>query len=315
MSRERRITEAFVELAGTAASQDGNADFLRLFAQRCVDLIDAAGATVMLADEHGRLGLAATSSPAIRLAEVTGLRVGSGPGPEAYALGRPVACPDLDAPPERWHGFAVAARAEGYASAHAWPLRDRDEVLGGVELYRTTTGPYDEPDAELAEALAHVAAISLLRERRQQRADVLTQQLQQALDSRLVIEQAKGVLAERRSLGIDQAFVLLRGHARRHQMRLATLAGQVLDGTADGSLLGRPDQRSGGRGPAHPEPARTAGRSPGGRPQPQPPRTQPGRPGPADLARMSPRRPGGRPPAGQPTPGQPRPGQPRPDRP
>ncbi|MGW0231856.1 ANTAR domain-containing protein [Actinopolymorpha singaporensis] len=301
MSRERRITEAFVELAGTAASQDDTAAFLRLFAQRCVDLVDAAGATVMLADEHGRLSLAATSSPAVRLAEVTGLRVGSGPGPEAHALGRPVACPDLDSPPERWEAFATAARAEGYASAHAWPLRDRDEVLGAVELCRTRTGPYDEPDAELAAALAHVAAISLLRARRQQRADVLTQQLQQALDSRLVIEQAKGVLAERRSLGIDQAFVLLRGHARRHQMRLATLAGQVLDGTADGSLLGHPDPRTSGKSQAPAESARAAGRSPAGRPHPtqptrtQPSRTQPARPGPADLARMSPRRPGGQP--------------------
>lgn len=302
MSRERRITEAFVELAGTGASEDDTDGFLRLFAQRCVDLVDAAGATVMLADEHGRLSLAATSSPAVRLAEVTGLRVGSGPGPEAYALGRPVACPDLDAPQERWDAFAAAARAEGYASAHAWPLRDRGEVLGAVELYRTTTGPYDEPDAELAAALVHVAAISLLRARRQQRADVLTRQLQQALDSRLVIEQAKGVLAERRSLGIDQAFVLLRGHARRHQMRLATLAGQVLDGTADGSLADHPDPRTGGPGPrtggkgaaqAGEQTARTAGRSPGGRPQP--PRTQPARPGPADLARMMPRRPAGQP--------------------
>nr|WP_238342453.1 GAF and ANTAR domain-containing protein [Actinopolymorpha rutila] len=284
-------------MAGTAVNHDDTADFLRLFAQRCADLVDAAGATVMLADDHGRLGLAATSSPAVRLAEVTGLRVGSGPGPEAYALGRPVACPDLHAPPERWDRFAAAARAEGYASAHAWPLRDRDEVLGAVELYRTTSGPYDEPDAELAGALAHVAAISLLRGRRQQRADVLTRQLQQALDSRLVIEQAKGVLAERRSLGIDQAFVLLRGHARRHQMRLATLAGQVLDGTADGSLIGHPDPRTAGKGPAPAESARTAGRSPGVRPQPQPqsPRTQPARPGPADLARLSARRPTGQP--------------------
>lgn len=271
LSSEQRLTEAYVELADCGPGQFDIADFLRRLAHRSVELLDAAGASVMLADNHGQLKLVASSSPGIRVAEAPDPRVGSGPGPEAYLSGRPVTCTDLDDVPERWEGFAALARAAGYRSAHAWPLRHQDQVLGAIELYGANTGEYDENAAHVAAGLARIATITLLRERRQQRADTLAQQLQQALDSRLVIEQAKGMLAERRSLGVDQAFVLLRGHARRHQMRLATLASQVLDGTADGSLIARPHPRPAGaaqnRQPAGPEPARSgngAARSSGG---------------------------------------------------
>ncbi|GAA4980889.1 GAF and ANTAR domain-containing protein [Actinopolymorpha pittospori] len=254
------MTEAYVELADCGPGQFDIAGFLRRLAHRSVELLDAAGASVMLADNHGQLKLVASSSPGIRVADAPDPRAGSGPGPEAYLSGRPVTCTDLGEVPERWEGFATLARAAGYRSAHAWPLRHQDQVLGAIELYGADTGEYDENAVHIANGLARIATITLLRERRQQRADTLAQQLQQALDSRLVIEQAKGMLAERRSLGIDQAFVLLRGHARRHQMRLATLASQVLDGTADGSLIARPHQRPAGaaqsRQPAGAEPVR-----------------------------------------------------------
>jgi GAF domain-containing protein len=120
---------------------------------------------------------------------------------------------------------------------HAWPLRYRNQVIGSTEVYQATPGPITDADARLAESLATIVAISVLRERRQERADTLAGQLQQALNSRLVIEQAKGILAERVRVGVDQAFTMLRAHARRHQMRLALLAQQVVEGTLDTTLL------------------------------------------------------------------------------
>ncbi|WP_020574860.1 GAF and ANTAR domain-containing protein [Actinopolymorpha alba] len=233
MSRDERLTKAIVELADTLTTPFDVADFLRTFAHHCVDILGAAGASVLMADDHGQLSLVAATSPDIRPAEPLDLVDGSGPAPDCYRSSLPVSCPDLESAPDSWQRFAARARAADVRSVHAWPLRHHDQTIGAAEVYLSQPGQLDEADARRADTLVKVATISVLRERRQQQADILAHQLQRALDSRLVIEQAKGILSVRRNLGLEEAFTVLRGHARRHQMRLATLAKQVIDGSID----------------------------------------------------------------------------------
>ena len=233
---DQRLSTAFIDLTDTLGDQFDAARYLGRLADHCVRLLDAAAASVALGDEHGRLRTVA-SAPADSLT-----RFGEQPGTDdpaevAYRSGGPVTCTGLDAPDPAPGSFAADARAEGFTSVRAWPLRHRAEVIGSLTLYRSGPGPGTGADDQVAGALTRVATISLLRERRQERADTLAGQLQHALDSRLVIEQAKGILSERGRFGVDQAFALLRGHARHHQMRLALLAHQVIDGTVDPSVV------------------------------------------------------------------------------
>ncbi len=236
MARERRLSEAFVALVDTQRPAFDMGDLLRRLAQDCVELLDACASRVLLRDDHEQLELAACGGPSTPLAALPDPHHSDGPGPEAYRSGQPVACPDLDTAPPSWRDLATPARAAGLLGAHAWPLRHRDEILGAVEVYRATPTPFAGHEVRRGVALAAVATISILRERRQQRADTLAEQLQHALDSRLVIEQAKGILAERGKVDVDQAFLLLRGYARRRQMRIAAVARQVIDGSLEGSL-------------------------------------------------------------------------------
>ncbi|MEQ4204169.1 GAF and ANTAR domain-containing protein [Actinopolymorpha sp. B9G3] len=249
---EQRVSKAVIELADTLDEQFDIAAFLRRLAQLSVDLLAADAARVMLADNHATLQVVASSSPAEALAGLPPPATpGDGPGPESYESGRSVMCADLETARAKWPAYSAIALAAGFRSVHTWPLTHRHHVIGAIEIYRTGSGQCTDAEAEVALTLVHLATISVLRERRRQDADTLAGQLQQALNSRLVIEQAKGILAERVQLGVDQAFALLRGHARRHQLRLATLAAQVVDGTYDTSRLihtelrARLDARSG----------------------------------------------------------------------
>lgn len=267
MARERRLRTAFVDLTDTLHGEFDVAEYLDKLAHHVLDLLAAAGTRVLLADDHAKLRIIATATSTVTMTElVESPDVDAGPGAEAHGTGQAVSGADLDADADahadadarRWPAFSAAARAAGARSVHAFPLRHRQQVIGAFELYAAGPGPFSDADLRLAESLGNIATITVLRERRQQRADTLARQLQQALDSRLVIEQAKGILSERGRLGIDQAFALLRGHARRHQMKLATLALQVIDGTVDTNIVTRghagqspAERRSGAGGTSH----------------------------------------------------------------
>jgi ANTAR domain/GAF domain len=239
MAGEQRLSDAFIALADTLHPAFAVEDLLGRLARDYVELLDASASRVILVDDHDRLGVVATADPASLLASLPAPHLADGPGPESHRSGQPVACPDLDAAPASWEDMAAPASAAGLRGVHAWPLRHRDQAIGAVEVYHTRSTAYADHEVRRGGVLATVATISILRERRQRHADALAQQLQNALDSRLVIEQAKGILAERAKLTVDQAFLVLRAFARRRQMRLATLARQVIDGTLDGSLMTR----------------------------------------------------------------------------
>lgn len=166
--------------------------------------------------------------------------VDAGPCIDCFTTGVQIVNVDLHASAERWPRFAEAAAATGFVSAHALPLRLRETVIGSLNLFRTEPGPLPEDDIRVGQALADVATISILAQRSRAQADLLAAQLQSALNSRITIEQAKGILAARRGITVDEAFDLLRGHARAHQLRLSDLAADVTAGNAAASALLHP---------------------------------------------------------------------------
>lgn len=233
MRREHRIAQVFIELADTLVADFDLVDFLRTLAEVSVELLDVHAAGLMLADEHGILHVMASSDDQVELLELFEVQQNEGPCPECFRSGQPVVNTDL----RRWPDFAAAAAAGGYASAHALPLRLRGHVIGALNLFRTGIQPLGDEDITLGQALADIATIGLLHERKARGQQVLTEQLQGALDSRVLIEQAKGMLAERVGLSPADAFVAMRTYARANGRRLAEVADGVLDGSLATSSL------------------------------------------------------------------------------
>jgi transcriptional regulator with GAF, ATPase, and Fis domain len=230
-SREEQLAEAFVEAADTLLDDFDVAAFLHTVAERCVQLLDVDAAGLMLADPNGRLHATAASSESARLLEQFELHLDAGPCVEAFSTGAQVVNADLTTSQDRWPRFGEQARSIGYHSVHALPLRRRATVIGALNLFCTRDSALSKADVRTAQALADVATIGLLAQRTLHKSTTLATQLQRALESRVTIEQAKGVLSERRRINVDEAFALLRGHARRHNLRLTDLARQVADGS------------------------------------------------------------------------------------
>jgi len=235
------LSNAFVELADTMVAEFDVIDFLHLLTQRSVQLLDASAAGVLLADPRGELRLVAASTEAVRVLELFQLQNDQGPCLDCFRTGQPVAAADLTAAGQTWPQFAAAARDAGFAAVHALPMRLRAQIIGALNLFRATPGAPSHEDLRVGQALADVATIGLLQERSARRSEILHEQLQGALNSRVAIEQAKGKLAERLGLDMDQAFTTLRDYARARNLRLSDLAQAFIDGTpADFPDLLRP---------------------------------------------------------------------------
>jgi transcriptional regulator with GAF, ATPase, and Fis domain len=231
--REQMLAATFVELADTLVAGFDVVDFLHGLADRCVRLLAVDAAGLMLADQRGSLRVIASSSEQARLVELIQLQHDEGPCLESFQTGLPVSETDLAAAGERWPAFALAAAGAGFAAVQALPMRLREEVIGAMNLFMVAPGGLDETGLRVGQALADVATIGLLQERNFRHQEALAEQLQGALNSRVAIEQAKGMLAQRLSLDMGQAFDLLRGQARAQNRRLAELAGAVADGSED----------------------------------------------------------------------------------
>lgn len=233
MSREQALSEAFVEAADTLVADFDVIEFLHTLAERCVQLLDVDAAGLMLADQRGTLHASASSSENARLMDLLELQTDAGPCLDCYRNAAPVVNADLDANAERWPRFAEAARANGFVSVHALPLRLRETVIGALNLFCSSPRPLTRDDVRVGQALADVATIGILAQRGLEHADLIAAQLQNALNSRITIEQAKGVLAERHKIPVDEAFAILRRYARENNLRMSDLARDV----ATGSLL------------------------------------------------------------------------------
>ena len=230
MTREERLARTFVALADTLVDDFDVVELLVLLVERSVELLDAAAAGLVLGDEGGRLRLMASTSEAMDLVELFQVQNDEGPCWDCYRIGEPVIVDDLSAAADRWPAFAPFASGMGFYAAHAFPLRLRRRVLGAVNLFRTEPGGLTPADVSAGQALADVAAISLCQVRAMRDSQLVTDQLQHALHSRIAIEQAKGMLAERAGLGMDEAFARLRGYARATQRLLVDVAAEVVSG-------------------------------------------------------------------------------------
>ena len=238
------LSETFVELTDTMVADFDVIDFLHVLTDRSVQLLDVSAAGLLLADPRGELRVVAASSEAARLLELFQLQNHEGPCLDCYRTGRPVEATDLAAEARRWPRFAAAAQRAGFTAVQALPMRLREQVIGALNLFRADAGAFAPADVRVGQALADVATISLLHERNVRLSDTLNEQLQTALNSRVVIEQAKGKLAERLGLDMDQAFSLLRKYARARNLRLSDLAQAFIDGseTVTGLAVGRPQR-------------------------------------------------------------------------
>ncbi len=219
-----RLAEAFVEVADTLVDDFDLIEFLQMVASRTSDLFDVSAAGLLLVDHRGRLQFMAASDERSEMLELFQVETDQGPCQDCFRQGTAVVDADLRAAAHRWPTFAPRAVAAGYQAVHAFPLRLRREVIGALNLFSTGTGRMTVAESRMVQALADVATIGLLQERAIHRGTVLTEQLQTALQSRIVIEQAKGALAQIHSSDPDQAFELMRGYARRNNIRLGDVA-------------------------------------------------------------------------------------------
>jgi hypothetical protein len=237
MDREQRLADTFVELADTLIDDFDVIDFLQVLASRCVELLEVAAAGIMLADQEGTLMTVAASDERARLLELFEIQSDEGPCRDCYRLGAAVINVDLHGALARWPRFAPQAITGGFQSANALPLRLRSQVIGSLNLFHAGAGGLGSDELRMAQALADAATIGILQQRSIHRGEVVAGQLQSALTSRIVIEQAKGVLAERLQISPDDAFGMLRAAARSRNRLLSELAREVASGSADAAQL------------------------------------------------------------------------------
>ena len=232
-SRERRLVETFVELADTLVEDFDVVEFFSSLTERVVELGIASEAGILLVDEAGDLQFIAASHERTHLLELFQVQNQEGPCQDCFTTGAPVGVGDLEAADSRWPLFAPRAVSAGFRSVQAVPLRLRGAVLGAFNLFLTEPGGIDHAAEAVVQAMADVATIGLLQQRELDRAHAVEGQLQQALQSRIGIEQAKGIISERVGIPMDAAFGLLRGYSRNHNQKLHDAARDIVRGVLD----------------------------------------------------------------------------------
>ncbi|MEV8509314.1 GAF and ANTAR domain-containing protein [Actinoplanes sp. NPDC051475] len=223
-----RLATMFVEVADTHSPEFDVVEFLQMLADHLAELVPDATAGTLLAGPQGRLHYMAASDETTKLLELLQLEKQDGPCVDAFHQREPVINTDLQSAAERWPQFAPHASAAGFRSVHAFPLRLREHAIGALGVFGTTAGAFDDTDLHIVQCLADVATSSLLYRRSIKHAEGHAQQLQTALDSRVLIEQAKGAIAQAHNISVDQAFTLLRAYARRTNQRLKDVARQAV---------------------------------------------------------------------------------------
>jgi transcriptional regulator with GAF, ATPase, and Fis domain len=242
-SREQLLASTFVDLADTLVADFDVIDFLHTLASRSVQLLDVDAAGIMLADQHGGLHVMASSTEETRLLELYELQNNEGPCLDCFRAGRPVTRASLPAMHSAWPVFTLRLQQLGFHSAHALPMRLREETIGALNLFRIQPGMLSEADLGIGQAMADVATVGLIQERAIAASEQLATQLQTALSSRVQLEQAKGVLSQRAGLQMDDAFQVMRAYARSHNRRLSDIAAQIINGSLDDDQVQKPRTR------------------------------------------------------------------------
>jgi len=228
LTREQSLVGTFVAMADSLVDDYDIVDLLQRLVEDCILLFDASVAGILLLSGSGELEVIVSTNERSEFVGLMQVRAGEGPCVEAVTTGRVVSVEDLAAMADRWPRFAADARRGGFASIHAIPMRLRSSTIGSLNLFRDQVGEIDGDDAAAAQALADVATISILQHRLAEESALTQLQLQRALQSRVVIEQAKGFLAQRKDIATDAAFDLIRTHARSTRTRLGDIAKQVV---------------------------------------------------------------------------------------
>ena len=237
--REAALVEAFVRLADTLVADYDVIELFHGLCADCVTLLEVDAAGLLLTDQRESLRVVSASSEQAHLIELFQIQSQQGPCLDCFRSSEVVRAGDLSTEP-RWPRFSARARDHGFAAVHALPMRLRGQTIGALNLFHRTPLVMSDSDLNVGQALADVATIAILSDRNTRERELLTEQLQAALTSRIVIEQAKGILAERGGIGLDEAFARLRQHARRTNQRLSELARGVVTGTYDTATLLRP---------------------------------------------------------------------------
>jgi GAF domain-containing protein len=240
MPRETLLARTLVELADALVADFDVVELLTVLTDGCVDVLDVGAAGLMLVAPEGDLRVMASSSEAVRVLELFELQSQEGPCLDCYRTGQPVVNKDLATVNGRWPRFAAEALAAGFHSVHALPMRLRGAVIGALNLFHIEPGEMRDADVAAAQAMADVATIAILQHRATLEAQLINEQLNHALNSRIVIEQAKGMVAQRSGVDMEQAFSTLRSHARNHNLRLVDVARDIIDGTLAAAALDRP---------------------------------------------------------------------------
>ena len=237
MAREQELLTAFIEFADTFIDEYDIVEFLHRLAARCVELVNASEAGIMLADQDGELHYVASSSERMRLIELFELQHDEGPCLDAFRDGVSVHSGLDEAAEARWPRFAAHARDVGFESVSALPMRLRSEIIGALNIFSVNQVPIDDEDRLVVQALADIATIGILQERALGNALVVTSQLEAALESRIAIEQAKGIVAERNNVTVDESFTRLRNYSRAHNELLSQTARDIIAGRLDADAL------------------------------------------------------------------------------
>jgi GAF domain-containing protein len=230
---DRRVREVFIELMDTLVTDFDIIEFLQRLATRCAELLDVSACGILLADQHGVLNLVGASTHEARLLELAQLQDVAGPCVDAYRSGEPVRCANLSVGDPRWPMFTAAAWSAGFGAVQALPMRLRDQRVGALNLFSSVPGALDDDMVGLGQAFADAATIGILHQRAMARGDVVDEQLQAALHGRIVIEQAKGFLAERLDLTVERAFIVMRRYARENHRKLTDVAADIAVGRLD----------------------------------------------------------------------------------
>ncbi|MDH6237686.1 GAF and ANTAR domain-containing protein [Cryobacterium sp. CG_9.6] len=229
VSRASLVSGAFVKLADALVGEYDVVDVLHTLVEQSVELLDAEAAGLLIADQDGILQVLASTSEESQLVEILQSEAGVGPCVDAFRTGVVVTIDDIaSVEGDRYPDFQAAALSQGFRSVHAIPMRLRPNTIGALNLFRIQTGALSEEDAAIGQALADVATISILQERTVRENAAVTEQLQRALNSRVLIEQAKGVIAQRSQLNMNDAFNRLRTYARAHNESMHESAEKVI---------------------------------------------------------------------------------------
>jgi len=232
-----RLAQVFVELADTLVDEFDMLNFLQVLTERCVERLPADAAGLMLTDQRGAMQLMASSHERAREVAVRELRSKSGPSLDCFSTGTAITDVDLAIAHERWPAFAATAVGVGFGAAHAMPMRLRGQVLGALTLFTNGRDQFDKDSFAVGQAMADIATIGLLQERGLFDQQILSEQLQSALHSRVLMEQAKGMLAARAGVTVSAAFTRMRTHARNNGITLTAVATAVVDGSIDERIL------------------------------------------------------------------------------